>query len=245
MEFGLSVFGIEGKISIRKKKQKKIDRPKRTITSYDQLSNVKLNLGPGPNWDKPSEDWYTIDIDPSLGDVVVDFQKFDHLPFNDGSAICAYGSHVFEHISIFKSQLIFDEIHRVLKEGGIFRLVLPDAEKSIREYVKGNQDFLLFKRRKKRAKDRYGKDYTLFECMKEDFLSVSGQADLLGNDSLAHQNAWDFETIKTDLIRAGFSPEKIKRMNFKETQSEFFSFEGEFPSEANEDYRSLYVEAIK
>lgn len=205
----------------------------------------KLNLGPGPNWVKPDETWLDVDVDSDFGDIIVDFQKFERLPFPDDTVTCVYGSHVFEHISIFKSQLVFNEIFRVLKPNGIFRLVLPDAEKSIHEYVNGNKDFELFKRRRERAKQFYGKEYTLFECLREDFLSPSGQTELLGENALAHQNAWDYNTIHSNLLEAGFSTDKIKRVNFKESQTSLFDFEGSFESEANQDYRSLYVEAIK
>lgn len=124
-------------------------------------------------------------------------------------------------------------------------MVFPDAAKSSKEYLDGNSDFELFRRRRERAKVKYNKELTLFECMREDFISPSGQSGLLGENSLAHQNAWDFETMQSDLIRAGFDPQKIKKMSFKQSQREYFSFEGTYPSEANEDYRSLYVEAIK
>jgi len=41
------------------------------------------------------------------------------------------------------------------------------------------------------------------------------------------------------------SYEKIYKMDFQKSNSDYFSFEETFPSEANEDYRSLYVEAVK
>ena len=149
-------------------------------------------------------------------------------------------------MSIFVTPTVFRECHRVLRPGGVFRLVLPDARRSIEEYVAGNGDFQLFARRQQRARETWGiPDYTLFECLREDFLSRSGQADLLGRNSLAHQNAWDFESIARDLVRAGFPEDRVRRMGFRSSQSSDFDWEGTFPSEANEDYRSLYVEAIK
>ncbi len=241
MKKNISFLGYDLKVEIKKRRvRRKIEQ-----TDPGRTETLKLNFGPGPNWQKPDTTWQSVDIDPALGDIVVNFQQFERLPLEDFSVNCVYGSHVFEHISIFKSQLVFDEIFRVLKKGGVFRLVLPDAEKSIQEYLSKNEDFLLFKRRKERAKERYGIDYTIFECMKEDFLSPNGQIDLLGKDTLAHQNAWDFEAIKANLERAGFQPDQITRANFKKSQSPDFSFEGTYPSEANEDYRSLYVEAVK
>ena len=129
--------------------------------------------------------------------------------------------------------------------GGVFRMILPDAEKSIKEYVSGNSEFPLFKRRRERIKTMYGIDYTLFECMRDDFISRSGQPDLLGKNALAHQNAWDFETLCSHLIQAGFKEDNLHKMSFKHSHVDYFDFEGTYPSEANEDYRSLYVEAIK
>lgn len=242
MKKKINLLGFEFQISISRKKA-----TMKTIANklFKVSENAKLNFGPGPNWIKPSSDWLNVDVDPYLGDVVVNFQDFEKLPFQDNTIECVYGSHVFEHISIFKTPIVFAEIFRVLKKNGVFRLILPDAEKSINEYVKGNKEFLLFKRRKERASKIYNKNYTLFECLKEDFLSATGQVNLLGKNTLAHQNAWDYETIHVDLQIAGFESDKIKKMDFQLSQSENFSFEGNYPSEANEDYRSLYVEAIK
>lgn len=240
MKKKINLVGFELEMSVRK-----TQTTRKPNLKLDSVENVKLNLGPGPNWKKPNDDWYSVDIDPRLGDIIVNFQSFEALPLKTNSVECIYGSHVFEHMSIFKTPLIFKEIYRVLKKDGILRLILPDAEKSIKEYVNRNEDFQLFKRRKERAKKNYNKEYTLFECMKEDFLSPSGQIGLLGENSLAHQNAWDFETIHSDLVLAGFNSERIYKMDFQKSHSDYFSFEGTFPSEANEDYRSLYVEAKK
>lgn len=212
-------------------------KPKAFQTPY------KINFGPGSNWEKPDDSWIRVDIDPKRGDLVLDFQRFEALPLPDHSVSHVYGSHVFEHMSISITPIVFKEIYRVLQPGGVFRLVLPDAQKSIMQYVEGNQGFELFSRRKERAKKKQGIDYTLFECMREDFLSPSDQKRLLGENALAHQNAWDYETIKADLERAGFAT--IQRTEYQKSQCEEFNFEGTFKSEANQDYRSLYVEAVK
>ena len=125
------------------------------------------------------------------------------------------------------------------------RIIVPDVVRSMEEYLKGNRDFKLFVRRRERAKDVYDEDYTLFECLKEDFISRSGQPILLGKYALAHQNAFDYETLVKYLIIAGFNQERIWRSSFRQSRCPDFSFEGDFESEANEDYRSLYVECQK
>ncbi len=231
-------------VDIRVKKVKK--RPAPPPTSGQPVAgSIKLHFGPGPNWIKPDSSWLSVDVEPDWGDIVVNFQEFEFLPLEDNSCQCVYGSHVFEHISLFKTPLVFKEIYRVLEPGGIFRMVAPDAEKSVKEYVSRNEDFPLFKRRKERLKTMYGIDYTLFECMRDDFISRSGQPELLGKNALAHQNAWDFETLCRDLVRAGFNRDNIRKMGFRQSSTKQFDFEGTYPSEANEDYRSLYVEVSK
>lgn len=242
MKKHISFWGYSIYVELSKKSKGKVSK-KLNIAAI--RPPYKLNFGPGPNWSRPDESWLAVDIDPELGEIVVNFQEFEQLPIPNNSVSHVYGSHVFEHISIFKTPLVFAEIYRVLQPGGVFRLILPDAQKSIEEYLAGNADFLLFKRRKERAKKNQNINYTLFECMREDFLSPNGQAALLGKNTLAHQNAWDFETITSDLMRAGFSEDKIQQSAFQKSASKAFTFEGTYQSEANEDYRSLYVEATK
>ncbi|MDN4066454.1 methyltransferase domain-containing protein [Paenibacillus vini] len=206
----------------------------------------KLHFGPGPNWIKPSSEWLTVDIDKERGDIQIDFNKFDHLPIEDTSIYSIYGSHVFEHMSIFAAPKVFKECYRVLVPGGYLRIVLPDVKKSLEEYLKGNYEYPLFQRRMQFLKERNNfTEVTLFEALKGDFLSPTGQTSLLGNEGLAHQNAWDLESIIIELTRVGFQRSKIKQMEWKKTDCSDFSFEGSYPSEANEEYRSLYIEATK
>jgi predicted SAM-dependent methyltransferase len=230
--------------SLRKKsRERKNCKDNRVLLKNKEY---KLHIGPGRGWEKPSKEWLTIDIDSERGDFLVDFNRsFKKFPLPNESVSCIYGSHVFEHINIYACPDLFKECYRVLKPGGYFRLVLPDVRRSIEQYLNNETDFPLFKRRKERAKKLYNLDYTIFECLKEDFLSRNGQVDLLGQNTLAHQNAWDFETIKKDLSRVGFDPSNIYRSGFCQTNCQDFRFEGTYPSEANEDYRSLYVECFK
>lgn len=239
-----------GKITIGKYKLswsiKKSDIRYSNINSFNKTNAYKLHIGPGAGWNKPDKEWITLDVDPSRADIALNFNDdFEQLPLKNESVKCIYGSHVFEHISIYTCPRLFQECYRILVPGGHFRLVLPDVRRSMELYLQDKNTFPLFQRRAERAKQMYNLEYTLFECMKEDFISRSGQAELLGNHILAHQNAWDFETIVRDLCRAGFKAEQIHQLEFRKTMCSDFKFEGSYPSEANEDYRSFYVEAIK
>jgi len=50
----------------------------------------------------------------------------DVLPFPDGSVLKIQSQDVFEHLPFERLPFVFDEIYRVLKLGGTFRLSLPD-----------------------------------------------------------------------------------------------------------------------
>jgi SAM-dependent methyltransferase len=50
----------------------------------------------------------------------------DPLPFADGSIAKIQAQDVLEHIAFEKAPLVLDEVYRVLKPGGIFRLSVPD-----------------------------------------------------------------------------------------------------------------------
>ena len=48
------------------------------------------------------------------------------LPFEDASIAKVQAQDVFEHLPFEKLPFVLDEIHRVLKPGGVFRLSVPD-----------------------------------------------------------------------------------------------------------------------
>lgn len=58
------------------------------------------------------------------------------LPVPDGSCHGVYASHVLEHLALDDFHVALDNTRRVLRTGGIFRLVLPDLECAAREYLR-------------------------------------------------------------------------------------------------------------
>jgi predicted SAM-dependent methyltransferase len=57
------------------------------------------------------------------------------LPFADETVDCIYSSHTFEHFTYAQSLSLAKECRRVLKLGGILRLVVPDLERLVRDYL--------------------------------------------------------------------------------------------------------------
>jgi len=206
---------------------------------------MKIQIGPGPFWKSyviknKLIDWKTIDVDPVRGNIVCNFNTtFKRLPFEDNSIDCIYASHIFEHISIYVIHKLFKECYRILKPNGYLRVITPNPVISMKHYLDGNSNFKLFQRRRER-----NKSFTLFECFKGDFISKSSQPKLLKTE-LAHQNAWDSETLQLDFVRGGFEKSKVYESQYQKSKSSFFNFEGKYKCEANEYYRSLYVEGYK
>ncbi|HTQ60795.1 MAG TPA: methyltransferase domain-containing protein [Candidatus Solibacter sp.] len=57
------------------------------------------------------------------------------LPFPDGSANAVYASHVLEHLYVEEGRNLIQESFRVLAKGGVLRVVVPDLNAILREYL--------------------------------------------------------------------------------------------------------------
>jgi ubiquinone/menaquinone biosynthesis C-methylase UbiE len=62
------------------------------------------------------------------------------LPFANNSASVVFASHVLEHLYHDEAQQLLSESFRVLRSGGIVRIIVPDLETIIQEY-NGQQPF--------------------------------------------------------------------------------------------------------
>jgi predicted SAM-dependent methyltransferase len=75
----------------------------------------------------------TLNVPWSSSIFIHDIRK--PLPFSDGSVAAIYASHVLEHLYHEEAQRLVKESLRVLAKGGILRVVVPDLEAIIREYI--------------------------------------------------------------------------------------------------------------
>lgn len=90
-----------------------------------------LNLGCGA---RRHPAWTNTDLAPTGADVLsVDLRK--RLPFPDQEFDAVYASHVLEHLTPQEAKQLLVEVRRVLRAGGIARLVVPDLEGIVRDYL--------------------------------------------------------------------------------------------------------------
>lgn len=70
-----------------------------------------------------------------LSDNVMRHDLRKGIPFPDGSVDAVYHSHVLEHLDRDVVPGFLAEVHRVLRPGGIHRIVVPDLEAQARAYL--------------------------------------------------------------------------------------------------------------
>jgi predicted SAM-dependent methyltransferase len=178
---------------------------------------VFLNLGSGPRGINDSH-WVNVDgfRDQNVH-YLVDFGR--PLPFPNESFDGVFCEHVLEHFSLEDGERIAREVNRVLRLGGCFRVIVPDAELMLRRYFEAPDEIV--------ARRGTGVE-TPMEIV-----------NLYFRQRYEHQFVYDWLTIERMLLRAGFAA--VCRSAFGEGRhclpvvldDEKYSWE------------SLYVEALK
>ncbi len=90
-----------------------------------------LNLGCGSSF---HGEWINLDTVPAAPGVIRHDLKTG-LPFSDETFDAVYSSHVIEHFQPPAAQNLINECYRVLRAGGIARIVVPDLETIVRLYL--------------------------------------------------------------------------------------------------------------
>lgn len=97
---------------------------------YTTEGKAYLNIGCGSNL---SNEWTNIDFFSKSNVDFCDIRK--PLPYSNDVFDAVYNSHVLEHLAKDKGENLISEIFRILKNGGICRIVVPDIEKICIEYL--------------------------------------------------------------------------------------------------------------
>ncbi|EQB39194.1 hypothetical protein M947_08555 [Sulfurimonas hongkongensis] len=113
-----------------------------------------INLGCGNKYHK---DWENFDF-KSNSEYVKVHNLLEKLPFEDSSVDVVYSSHVLEHFQKCDASRFLKECYRVLKPDGIIRIVVPDLEQLMRNYI----EFLEgAKKEDKNSQEKY--EWTMIE----------------------------------------------------------------------------------
>ena len=149
----------------------------------------------------------------------------------DNQYDACYCSHVLEHLSMEEFNSAIRNIYKYLKTGGIFRLIMPDLNKYVTEYVreynKGSVD----------ASIKFMKLTLLGESefRKRDFFNIF----INGISNSRHNWLWDDISTIEALKKAGFK--NILSRRFKESGVDYFS-----NIEKEESFKNAFcIECIK
>jgi len=150
------------------------------------------------------------------------------LPFNNECVDYVYCSHVLEHFSRKEARKVCQEVYRVLKPNGVFRVVVPDLKLLAQKYIDGDKAF--FGNKKEPIANQFINKTLL----------VKGEAPTFFERFFAHYHKWmyDSESLHYLLREAGFDTDNIFECEYRK---------GKCPDlekiETHE--KSVYMEATK
>jgi len=194
---------------------------------FRNAKDLLINLGSGP---KGQPGWINVDAGKAPGvNCIYDCRK--NLPFPDGSAKGIFCEHFMEHIDYTEEAPCFvSECHRVLKAGGVIRIIVPDAEKYLKAYCGEGWESLAGIRG---LDSDHGDPY--FKCRYNTRMEL---INVLFRQGHEHKYAYDFETLEFLFRHCSFS--KVIRQEFGKSLMPELCIDQ--PRRASE---SLYMEAVK
>jgi predicted SAM-dependent methyltransferase len=190
--------------------------PRRRVRSIKSRARY-LNIGAGGHGVR-SEEWLNVDGFDRRADVLCNAAR--PLPFEDARFEGIFTEHLLEHLTVAEAAEFLRECRRVLKRHGVIRVVVPDGELYIRNYL-SDRTWMM----ERRTRCQF---HTPMEVINE-----------VARQKQEHQYMYDFETLALKLSEAGFG--SIRRCAFQR---------GEGPQALLIDrqaraFESLYVEAIR
>jgi SAM-dependent methyltransferase len=175
----------------------------------------RLNWGCGPS---AATGWLNSDRNGGPGiELVCDIR--DGLPLEDGSVAYIVSVHGLQDLPFLDVVPALQELHRVLEPSGVLRLGLPDLDRAIQAYLRGDRAY--------------------FYIPDDDAATLGGKlvAQIIWYGSVRTPFTFDF--VVEALGKAGF--QAVDRCRFGETLSPF----PDITSLDNRERESLFVEAIK
>lgn len=156
----------------------------------------RLHLGCGRNY---KQGFCNVDYS-KFADLVLDLRN--PLPFKSDSIDFIYSEHMFEHLEYRFALTHLKECYRILRPGGVVRLVVPDAEKLFSAYVR--RDYGFFDQINIEEKVGHAKEHvTLIDYVNYGVYQF-GQ----------HKYSYDRDKLSAFFRMAGFKTSNIKLSEF-------------------------------
>ena len=114
------------------------------------------------------------------------------LPVPEASCAGLYCSHVLEHLSLSDFRLALRNSHRLLFEGGVFRLVVPDLEHMVHSYLSGEGQSVCINFMEQTGLGHVTRSRGIAGFLRE----------WIGNSG--HLWMWDFKGLAAELKESGF-----------------------------------------
>jgi len=191
------------------------------IRSLRKLHDVRVNVASGPF---PLKGFVNLDLNNCRPEVVAWDCRWN-LPFDDNSVSGIRAEHFFEHLET-KEELpsFLKDCRRVLKRGGVLRVIVPDAERYLRAYTR---------------RDLSG--FVELAAQIPFSAELPTKLDVINHvfhQSGEHRWAYDFENLSHRLRSAGF--QRVEKMSYQKSLDPELAQDRE-----NHAPYSLYVDAVK
>lgn len=204
------------------------------VTSQKELRRLKavyprymLNLGCGPNG---AEGWINLDMAKNSNNIF--WRGLNGIPFEDGSVDVIFMEHMFEHLKFDDEAMpLLRECRRCLREGGVLRIIVPDAGRYIRFYG-GEWETLAAMRPLEKVEEGW-RDVWL----KEVYVTQMQLINAVFHQRGQHKYGYDAETLILAMKNAGFK--EVAEKSFGDS-----AISVPTPERKDRAPESLYVEAI-
>ena len=112
-------------------------KQRRKLSSIQRSSEIRLNIGCGLT---RYTDWIGVDMcSGEATDLILDLRR--SLPFSNETVDYCYSEHFAEHLYPEEFDAHLKDVHRILRKGGIYRLVVPHAQRFFQNYIEENDDY--------------------------------------------------------------------------------------------------------
>ena len=160
-----------------------------------------LNLACGNRFHK---DWTNIDF-VSSNEFVIAHNLVEGIPFSDNYFDGVYNSHVLGHFSKKQGVSFLEECFRVLKKGGVIRIVVPDLEQLAKEYLQALDNVYCSETEMTKANYDWSVIELIDEMVREkpggEMLSYWQQKNIVNEDQIVKRVGHEFLRIREFIVQ--------------------------------------------